>query len=57
MTRNYVLDPVNSPGYPHVLCSGCEQVFCAQRRILWRERRSYQQHRAENPALGDEAEV
>jgi hypothetical protein len=57
MTRNYVLDPVNSPGYPHVLCSGCEQVFCAQCRILWRERRSYQQHRAENPALGDEAEV
>lgn len=52
-----ILDPVHTPGYPHVHCSGCALRFCAQCRVPWHEGRTCLQYRAEHPEIKDEGDV
>jgi hypothetical protein len=52
-----ILQPSDTPGFPHVECPGCHGRFCVNCKVLWHDRQTCQQYRAQHPELRDRDEV
>jgi hypothetical protein len=52
-----VLQPSETPCFPHVECPGCHDRFCANYKALWHDGQTCQQYRAQHPELHDKDEV
>jgi hypothetical protein len=52
-----ILQPNNTPGFPHIECPGCQGRFCANCRVPWHDRQTCQQYRALHPEIRDKDEV
>ena len=54
---NGILQPHDTPGFPHVECPGCQDQFCPNCKVTWHTKQTCQQYRAAHPEIRDEDEV
>lgn len=52
-----VLQPNDTPGFPHVECPGCHDRFCANCKVGWHNDQTCQQYHAAHAEVLDEGEA